>query len=253
MFSRTLIPLLLCASTVSPAPQQNSNITYVKQLDLEYSQPELKTVERESRIENVPLIIPGNLDKEPAADTKTNTETTKTLQANNSGPTYNYSDRIYSIKSKPKTNTSTEHNIPTEEIKETESDHSDDILPEATNSGIVTAESILNDRVATNDNSGLNSEIVTTQSEELVTEKYEEDTTVTTVVEEETTKAPTPWQLAKLSHFGKSTIGSFSQNLITHPGKKRFRSRCRCEKIQNCAKLQISVPRCPSEMFMCCL
>lgn len=33
---------------------------------------------------------------------------------------------------------------------------------------------------------------------------------------------------------------------------RQFRSRCRCEKIWNCPKLQISVHRCPDEYFMCC-
>lgn len=34
--------------------------------------------------------------------------------------------------------------------------------------------------------------------------------------------------------------------------KRRYRSRCRCEKISNCPKIQISVARCPSEYFLCC-
>ncbi|CAH2052627.1 unnamed protein product, partial [Iphiclides podalirius] len=33
---------------------------------------------------------------------------------------------------------------------------------------------------------------------------------------------------------------------------RKFRSKCRCEKIWNCPKLQISVPRCPDEYFLCC-
>lgn len=239
MFSRTLIPLLLCASAALPAPQ-NGNITYVKQLDLEPSQPELKS-QRESRIEKIPLTIPGNNDKEPTENTNKNEQSTRT----NNQPNYNYSDRIYSIKTKPKINTSTDTNISKEEVEETES-------PEIKNSDILPAESVVNDRIATNDDTGLNPEADATQSDELVTEKYEEETTLTTVAEEETTKAPTPRQLAKLSYFGKSTAGSFSQNLIAHPEKRRYRTRCKCEKIWNCAKLQISVPRCPEEEFMCC-
>lgn len=34
--------------------------------------------------------------------------------------------------------------------------------------------------------------------------------------------------------------------------KRRYRSRCRCEKISNCPRIQISVARCPSEYFLCC-
>ncbi|XP_030040234.2 uncharacterized protein LOC115455704 isoform X2 [Manduca sexta] len=55
----------------------------------------------------------------------------------------------------------------------------------------------------------------------------------------------------KLTYFQKYG-GSFSHNLIESSGKRRFRSRCRCEKIWNCPKLQITVPRCPEEYFMCC-
>lgn len=233
-----------------PAPQQNSKITYVKQQpDLDNTQPELNPPQRESRIEKVPLTIPANVDRKATE----NIETTNTTQTVTKQPTYNYSDRIYSIKTKPKTTTSTEKNISNDEVEETESyTNIDKENSETNNSDIVPAESIVNDRVAANDNIGLNSEAEATQSDEYVTEKYEEDTTVTTVVDEETTKAPTARQLPKLSYYGKSTIGSFSQNIITNPGKRRFRSRCRCEKIWNCAKLQISVPRCPEEYFMCC-
>ncbi|KAJ8712925.1 hypothetical protein PYW08_008229 [Mythimna loreyi] len=254
---RTLLPLVLCASTVVAAPQQNSNITYVKrQPDLGQLTPELKLLQRESRIENLPLTIPANVDTQPKLNTeeKEKTEAAETVKAVKKPPIYNYSDRIYSIKTKPKTTTttSTEKNISNEEVKEIESDNSEDILPESNNSDIVPAESILNDRVATNDVTELSSEANATPSDEYVTEKYEEETTLTTVVEEETTKGPTARQLAKLSYFEKSTSGSFSQNLIGNGGKKRFRSRCRCEKIWNCAKLQITVPRCPDEYFMCC-
>ncbi|KAJ8711261.1 hypothetical protein PYW07_008503 [Mythimna separata] len=250
------MPLLLCASTVLAAPQQNSNITYVKQQPdlevLEQPTPELKPLQRESRIENLPLTIPSTVDTQPTenTDAKETTQPAKKPTA----PTYNYSDRIYSIKTKPKpkTTTTTEKNIPNEEVKETERVNSDDIVSESNNSDIVPAESILNDRVAANDNTVLDSEANATQSDEFVTEKYEEETTLTTVVEEETTRAPTARQLAKLSYFEKSTSSSFSQNLIANGGKRRFRSRCRCEKIWNCAKLQITVPRCPDEYFMCC-
>lgn len=234
------------------APQQNSNITYVKrQVELENSQIEQKPTERESRIEKVPLSIPGIIEKkkEPIESTKSNIKNIQTGQQ----PTYNYSDRIYSIKTKPKKNNSiTEKTTPLGEVKQYEVNNSDSSLSKTKDSDIDPAESILSDRVVTNENTGIDSEIDTTESYELVTEKYEEEPTVTTEVDEETTKAPSTRLLPKLSYFGKSASGSFSQNLIATSGKRKFRSRCRCEKIWNCAKLQITVPRCPNEYFLCC-
>ncbi|XP_022831439.1 uncharacterized protein LOC111359947 isoform X2 [Spodoptera litura] len=221
----SLIPLLVCVSVAQTAPQQNSNITYIK--PLEPTQPALKTAKTESRIENV--TIPTDAEKEIRSSS----------QANYSQPIYNYSDRIYSIKNKPKS--TTEKIIPsTEDIKETSSEK-----PEESTSDIVAVESITSDRT-------FDETERTTASDETITEKYEEDSTVTTEVYEETTRLPTPRLLPKLSYYGKSSSGSFSQNLIPIPGKRKFRSRCRCEKIWNCAKLQISVPRCPEEYFMCC-
>ncbi|KDR06874.1 hypothetical protein L798_03355 [Zootermopsis nevadensis] len=34
--------------------------------------------------------------------------------------------------------------------------------------------------------------------------------------------------------------------------RRSYKSSCRCEKISNCPVLQISIPRCPSEQFLCC-
>jgi len=34
--------------------------------------------------------------------------------------------------------------------------------------------------------------------------------------------------------------------------RRGYKSICRCEKISNCPVLQISIPRCPSEQFLCC-
>jgi hypothetical protein len=34
--------------------------------------------------------------------------------------------------------------------------------------------------------------------------------------------------------------------------RRGYKSICRCEKISNCPVLQISVPRCPYEQFLCC-
>lgn len=33
---------------------------------------------------------------------------------------------------------------------------------------------------------------------------------------------------------------------------KKFKSKCRCEKISNCPKFQMTIARCPSDYFMCC-
>ncbi|XP_077302333.1 uncharacterized protein LOC143922851 [Arctopsyche grandis] len=68
--------------------------------------------------------------------------------------------------------------------------------------------------------------------------------------------------------YNKNNIGSllkprfptkkYYSNLDVNPGYRKylemrqFRSRCRCERIWNCPKLQITVPRCPDEYFLCC-
>ncbi|XP_073947960.1 uncharacterized protein [Choristoneura fumiferana] len=86
------------------------------------------------------------------------------------------------------------------------------------------------------------------ETTEAVTEKYEPKTTVYEVK----TKAP-PKFYSKLSYFEKAKdLNSVVTNLVERPGRRRFRSRCRCERISNCPKLQITVPRCPEEQFMCC-
>lgn len=67
-------------------------------------------------------------------------------------------------------------------------------------------------------------------------------------------RPPSPRFYSKLSYFNKDNVyNSVSTNLVdTLPWRRKFRSRCRCERIWNCPKLQISVPRCPEEYFMCC-
>lgn len=237
LFSR-LIALLLCASTILAAPQKDSKITYVKRQAEPATQSPLKNTGRESRIENLPLTVPGGTADE--ADTK-NTETN---QPTNDPPIYNYSDRIYSVKTKAKnTRNATKTTVaPVETANNTDNGNTDIVQP---------SESVQTDTLAKAENTTLKYETDFTEAE-IVTEKYEEDLTIATDVDEETTKAPSARFLSKLSHFGKSSSGSFSQNLISSPGKRRFRSRCRCERIWNCAKLQISVPRCPEEYFLCC-
>ncbi|RVE47919.1 hypothetical protein evm_007433 [Chilo suppressalis] len=68
-------------------------------------------------------------------------------------------------------------------------------------------------------------------------------------------KSPSPRFVSKLGYF-KNSDKSFNivgqTNFIERASKRKFKSRCRCEKITNCPKLQITVPRCPDELFLCC-
>lgn len=106
------------------------------------------------------------------------------------------------------------------------------------------------------------------------TTELEPDTTIYITTEEPTTKQPekitkkperrrtfkpSPRFVSKLSYYNSPNLNS-SPNLIDGAvsgkvekyEKRKFRSRCRCEKIWNCPKLQITVPRCPDEYFLCC-
>ncbi|CAH0595298.1 unnamed protein product [Chrysodeixis includens] len=247
---RELLLLLLCAGVVVSAPQQDSNITYVQRpAKLDEPRPNASSTQEESKIEIVPLTIPSTIDTK-----NTNENTKSTTPKTAEKPVYNYSDRIYSIKTKPKTTSSTTETTltptPTDKVaREVNVNNTDVIVLEIKDTDITPAESLLQDTVANENQSSTYEDV--TESSELVTEKYEE-TIATTEVDVETTRAPLPNFIPKLSYFQKSSYGSFSQNLIASPGKRRFRSRCRCEKIWNCVKLQISVPRCPEEYFLCC-
>ncbi|XP_013167972.1 PREDICTED: uncharacterized protein LOC106117973 [Papilio xuthus] len=57
------------------------------------------------------------------------------------------------------------------------------------------------------------------------------------------------YEVSKPSYFSNGRKGL---NEEFQKGRRKFRSNCRCEKIWNCPKLQITVPRCPDEYFMCC-
>lgn len=92
----------------------------------------------------------------------------------------------------------------------------------------------------------------TTDSEETTTEIIDE---INTDDYEVSRRPPSPRFYSKLSYFKKSNEfnNQISTNLIeTHPWRRKFKSKCRCERIWNCPKIQISVPRCPEEYFMCC-
>lgn len=91
----------------------------------------------------------------------------------------------------------------------------------------------------------------TTDIFEEATESYEEITQIPEIIVPRT--RATPKFVPKLSYFQKPRVFvSFPTNSIEKSAKRRFRSNCRCEKIWNCPKLQISVPRCPNEYFLCC-
>ncbi|XP_061722970.1 uncharacterized protein LOC133529290 [Cydia pomonella] len=81
-----------------------------------------------------------------------------------------------------------------------------------------------------------------------VTERYQPKTTITPKFQ---VKKSPPKFYSKLSYFEKPSY-SAPTNLVDRSAKRKFRSNCRCEKISNCPKLQITVPRCPEEYFLCC-
>ncbi|XP_045539142.1 uncharacterized protein LOC106714560 isoform X1 [Papilio machaon] len=59
------------------------------------------------------------------------------------------------------------------------------------------------------------------------------------------------YETSKPSYFSNGRKSYLNENFIKK-GRRKFRTNCRCEKIWNCPKLQITVPRCPDEYFMCC-
>ncbi|XP_063368716.1 uncharacterized protein LOC134657094 [Cydia amplana] len=80
------------------------------------------------------------------------------------------------------------------------------------------------------------------------TERYLPKTTSTPKFQ---VKKSPPKFYSKLRYFEKPSY-SAPTNLVDRSAKRKFRSNCRCEKISNCPKLQITVPRCPEEYFLCC-
>lgn len=124
---------------------------------------------------------------------------------------------------------------------------SDDYLPEksdelieAHSSDTIPAETSQSERQGRNYESSETTDIFEEQ-----TDRYED---VTLSTEAPRTK---PKFISKLSYF-KPQVFSFSKNSLEKATKRKFRSHCRCEKIWNCPKLQISVHRCPNEYFLCC-
>lgn len=59
----------------------------------------------------------------------------------------------------------------------------------------------------------------------------------------------------KPKHHSKKYYGPSEQLEPTYRKyleTRQYRSSCRCAKLSNCPKLQISVPRCPQDYYMCC-
>lgn len=282
-----MLPLLLC-NAVAPAPQatSDSDITYVKpQPTIEA--PTAPRYHRESRIENLPLTIPGNItiegvDKnltEKIADRSaddvqglqydltlpessnlseitalpdtTANETTvpagivpeiNLLQADAPEPEETAISEIAAISSTKPDETALpdqtvpEANVEGEELLEAHGSDVSDTIPSETYQS--------ERRGRTYDSSE------TTDIFEDATERYED---ITQIPEIEPRTRATPKFVPKLSYFQKPQVFvSFPTNSIEKSAKRRFRSHCRCEKIWNCPRLQISVPRCPNEYFLCC-
>lgn len=59
-------------------------------------------------------------------------------------------------------------------------------------------------------------------------------------------------KLFSLKKFYEGNFESVDPIYKKYLETRNFRSKCRCERISNCPKIQISVPRCPEEYFMCC-
>ncbi|CAB3220356.1 unnamed protein product [Arctia plantaginis] len=244
--------LSLCISTVLAAPQKDSTITYIKlQAESENHQSEVRQISRESRLEKLPLAASYNYSDENQKGLTTKPDQEVQLEQSNETskepPKYNYPDRIYSIKTKKNK----------KDLTESKTTQLLSVVTEGAiiNLDILPAETLHTDLLTTIDNSTETFNTIqtdVTDNNGLVTEQYESEPTLRAEVDIETTKEPFVTFKPKLSYYGKSTLKSFAQNLIAVSGKRRFRSRCKCEKIWNCAKLQISVARCPDEYFLCC-
>lgn len=169
-------------------------------LPVAHRDPDIKTL-RESRIENLPLTIPGNFSR-----------SVRDLKGNDGNKSEN--------------------------TKNAPGSEQDEVI-----------------RLIRSDVTTQNYESETTEPPDYVTERDNSLELVQETAEYESrTKAPTPRFLSKLSYFQKpdDVKSSIATNLVERPGRRRFKSKCRCEKIWNCPKLQITVPRCPNEYFMCC-
>ncbi|KAJ2940238.1 hypothetical protein O0L34_g11808 [Tuta absoluta] len=282
---RTLLPIFVCTIAVAAAPQDpaNSDITYVKIKPVVEDSAPPAHLFRESRIENLPLTIPGNVssiveDKNPtiSADVERKTiehnkpavpgpwrpksvahrkpPTARPKAVGKENPIKNESNsrpvnekvlnddetHVRSENDEQKNPTKRESNSSPETVVNDDDDVSDE-----TN----------NSRQIRSEDSTESYETETVEPTEANTESVEELIQQTEVYETRT-KAPTPRFLSKLSYFKKEdeVRSSIATNLVERNSRRKFKSKCRCEKIWNCGqgKLQITVPRCPNEYFLCC-
>lgn len=279
-----MLPLLLC-QVVAPAPQAltDSDITYVKLQPL-LQAPTAASHHRESRIENLALTIPGNitLDKETNLHNKTESDQSSDLTLPEST---NLSEMTALPKALPKNiidkagiariesdidlsedpaitervpdrselpqrtepDSAPELNLP--EITAIPDNVPDGSEPEGTEELLEAYGSDILDTYQSERRGRIYDSLETTDIFEDVTEKYATNTPEIIVPR---TK-PTPKFVPKLSYFQKPHVFvSFPTNSLEKTARRRFRSHCRCEKIWNCPKLQITVPRCPDEYFLCC-
>lgn len=263
----------------SPAPQgQESDVTYVKILPVVEDAPLAASAgARESRIEKLPLTIPGILtsDKEPdklllqksenqhqsslenksgKSEIKTDLSESKSdLSEKESDPSENL-DLSETVQSDTFSDlTGTEEISTTDDLSDISPTDGDDLSVSHTDnfSDIVPSETISqSDRRARNFDS-----VETTEAGEDATSKYEDELINHTEIEPPRTRAPPEFvsKAPKLSYYPETrAFQSYSANHLDVVGKRKFRSKCSCQKIWNCPKLQISVPRCPNEYFLCC-
>ncbi|XP_031764583.2 uncharacterized protein LOC113510985 [Galleria mellonella] len=246
---RWLLPLLVC-STVAPAPQDNSDITYVKIQPLP-GDPLPNHSSRESRIQILPLSIGGTTpDNANNQSTKSSEITTKAdVRIINDvfKKTITTSNNTDNNDSYPGTNSTG-----VKSVKPLSDQTIDAAIINKLNR--ISPDGLAQITISTESLSESNHDKRFARNEDFTTANYDAETTEAsespTVANEARTKPPR--YISKLSYFHKTTSSGGSINLLETGGKKRFRSKCRCEKIWNCPKLQITVPRCPNEYFLCC-
>ncbi|CAG4931649.1 unnamed protein product [Colias eurytheme] len=191
---RLLLPVFLTLNAVSSAPQdvtENSNVTYVQIQPLVTNNTQDSPIQ-ESRIEKIPLTIPG------------------------------------AVAVAIENNVSRQSNIITTEIDQSETTT---ITPETTTRFIP----------------------VRRTTTEKITSPTEVPTTLLPI--KPSFIKPKPKFVSKLSYYNKASSFDViaAKNLVERVGKRKYKTTCRCEKIWNCPKLQITIPRCPDEYFLCCL
>lgn len=154
----------------------------------------------------------------------------------------NQSDTISDSNGTGETNTTDDLSeiSPTDDLSESNTDNLSDT---------VSSETSQSDRRARNFDT-----VETTETTVDKTEKYE--LLDLTSVDAPRTRAPPKFvpKIPKSSYFPKPRVfQSYSANHLDIVGIRKFKSNCTCQKIWNCPKLQITVPRCPDEYFLCCI